>query len=168
MKICHMKMSVVIEIFFRSHNSGNCVLDHITLYSDECLVLVPADDSGKVSSPFLILLSRIQHQANRSGAQRLLSSRWPGWFCSGIRAAPPQAELVHVIHPVTPGFDGLGSPCSAVGARSEQALRTSLAHFSCVTFPVAGLLYGPAAASLHLPGEQPLPAPRDIFFWWYR
>jgi len=69
-----MKMRVVIEIFFRLHNNGNCVFDHIILYSAECLVLVPADDSGKVSSPFLACLSKLQHQANQSEAQMLLSS----------------------------------------------------------------------------------------------
>ena len=69
-----MKMRVVIEIFFRSRNSGNCILDHIILYSDEGLVLVPADDSWKVSPPFLALLSKLQHQANQSEAQMPLSS----------------------------------------------------------------------------------------------
>lgn len=67
-------MRVVIELFFRSHNSGNCVLDHIILYSDECLVLMPDDDSRKVSSSFLTFLSKLQHQANKPEAQMLLFS----------------------------------------------------------------------------------------------
>lgn len=44
MKNYHMKTRVVIEIFFRSHSSGNCILHHSILSSDECLVLVPADE----------------------------------------------------------------------------------------------------------------------------
>jgi len=75
---------------------------------------------------------------------------------------------VHVIHPATPGFDGLGSPWSAVDAKTEQAPWTSLAHFPCMALPVAGLIYSPATASLYLSGDQLLPEPRAILLWWYR
>lgn len=90
MKMYHMKMRVVIELFFRSHNNGNCVLDHIILYSDECLVLIPDDDSRKVSCSFLTFLAKLQHQANKPEAQMLLFSSWPGWLYQGICAGPPK------------------------------------------------------------------------------
>lgn len=152
-----MKMKMVIELFFRSRNSGNCVLDHIILCSDECLVLVPDDNSRKVSSSFLTLVCKLQHQANQPEAQMLLFSCWPGWPYRGICAAPPKAELVLVIHPIAPGFDGLGSPCSAVVAWPEQALWTSLVHLLCTALPVTGLLYSLTASLLWLSGEQSLP-----------
>lgn len=147
-----MKMRVAIEIFFRLHNGGNCVLDQIILCSDECLVLVPANDSVKVSPPFLALVSKLQHQTNKPEAQTPLSFGWPGWLYRGIRAAPPKPELVHAVHLVTPGFDGLGSPCSAVDAWPEQALQVSLVHFPCMENAGKCSL---GAASLHLLGEQP-------------
>lgn len=69
MKNYHMKMRVVIESFFRSHSSGNCILDHSVLSSDECLPgPCAADGSRKVSSHFPPLLSKVQHQKNQSEA----------------------------------------------------------------------------------------------------
>lgn len=77
---------------------------------------------------------------------------------------PQKDELVHVIHPITPGFDGLGSPCSAVVAWPEQTLWTSLVHFLCTALPVTGLLYSLTASLLCLLKEQSLPEPMAIFF----
>lgn len=58
-----MKMRVVIEIIYKSYNSGNCALDQIILCSNEHLVLVPADNGGKVSSPFLTFLPKLPNRA---------------------------------------------------------------------------------------------------------
>lgn len=95
--------------------------------------------AGKFSSPSLALLSKLQHQADEPEAQMLLSFGWPGWPYRGTHAALPKAEILHIIHPVSPEFDGLGTPCSAVAAWPEQALWASFAHFPCIALQVAGL-----------------------------
>lgn len=155
-----MKMRVVIETFFMSCDSGNCVLDHIILYSDECLMT-----AGKFHLPFSHFSSSSKTwQTNVKPKRAFL--HFTCWLYRGIHAATPKAELVHVIHPVTPGFDGLGSPLFSSWCMTWAG--TADVHFLRMALPVAGLLYSLSAALLHLSGEQPPSRARAMFFWWYR
>lgn len=123
------------------------------------------DDSRKVSSPFLTLLFKLQKLANQCEVQRC----FPPFHMLAVQrntCCYSKGRPAHVIHPVTPGFDGLSSPLFS--SRCMTWAGTADVHFPRMALPVAGLLYSLSAALLHLLGEQPLSGPRVIFFQWYR
>lgn len=136
-----MKLRVVVEIFFRWHSSENCILDYIIFYSDECLILIPADSRGNrgsrgiASTPLhLSLTSSFNSRQTNLNPPKSLSSHQPAWLYRWMGASSPKAKLVHVIHPVNLDLMILALP-------DEQWVHSQSRHCGLLLFIFSALLW---------------------------
>lgn len=163
MKNYHMR--VVIGILFRSHSSGNCILDHSILSSDECLVLVQLMTAGK----FNLISFHFSPSSNTSQTNLKPKCCFPLVDLGGC-AEEYMLLLQRLNQDISLTLSSLNVMILALPLQQLMCSQNThngclLSVFICTASPVAGLLHSLAAALLHLLGEQLLPETRAIFFW---
>lgn len=146
-------MRVVVEIFFRSHSSGNCILDNNILSRNECLVLVQLMATRK----FHLFSSHFSPSSNTREAN--LKPK----CCS------PLVDLDSCAGEYMMFLQGLNQDMSStlsslnvmiLALPLQQLMHSQNTHNGCLlsifistALQVAGLLHSLAAALLHLSGE---------------